>query len=137
MSKKGDRCISNIYGHEVVQDAWLLGDLFLKNVYTVFDAEEKRIGFAEKAPLPTKADSTPTNGPASTSGGPDGQATPATSPVAPSPNGPGGEDSTVSVGSGEAATQTTGSTQSNPGDQLESNVYVSIICVVGVIAMVA
>ncbi|KAF7554403.1 hypothetical protein G7046_g6822 [Stylonectria norvegica] len=40
-------CTSNIYGHEVVKGAWLLGDTFLKNVYTVFDKDKKRIGFAK------------------------------------------------------------------------------------------
>jgi len=33
---KGE-CQSNVYGHEVVPGAWLLGAQFLKNVYTVFD----------------------------------------------------------------------------------------------------
>lgn len=46
-------CTSNIYGHEVVKGAWLLGDLFLKNVYAVFDADEKRIGTLSTAPFTT------------------------------------------------------------------------------------
>lgn len=37
-------CTSNIYGHEVVKGQWLLGDLFLKNVYAVFDMDQTRIG---------------------------------------------------------------------------------------------
>ncbi|EOO00023.1 putative aspartic-type endopeptidase protein [Phaeoacremonium minimum UCRPA7] len=41
-------CTSNIYGHEVVKGSWLLGDLFLKNVYAVFDVDKTRIG---KVPL--------------------------------------------------------------------------------------
>lgn len=40
----GGMCTSNIYGQEVVKDAWLMGDLFLKNVYAVFDIDKARIG---------------------------------------------------------------------------------------------
>lgn len=38
------KCTSNIYGQEVVKGSWLLGDTFIKNVYTVFDKDKKRIG---------------------------------------------------------------------------------------------
>ena len=41
-------CTGNIYGIEAVRGAWLLGDVFLKNVYAVFDAENKQIGFATR-----------------------------------------------------------------------------------------
>jgi hypothetical protein len=46
ISPKNDKgeCTSNIYGQEVVKGAWLLGAAFIKNVYTVFDKEQKRIG---------------------------------------------------------------------------------------------
>lgn len=37
-------CTSNIYGREAVSGAFLFGDVFLKNVYTVFDADASRIG---------------------------------------------------------------------------------------------
>ncbi|PNY29633.1 Aspartic-type endopeptidase ctsD [Tolypocladium capitatum] len=43
------KCTSNIYGHEVVKGSWLLGDTFLKNVYTIFDKDQNRIGFANLA----------------------------------------------------------------------------------------
>ncbi|KAI5457365.1 aspartic peptidase domain-containing protein [Mariannaea sp. PMI_226] len=68
-SKSGS-CTSNIYGHEVVQGAWLLGDTFLKNVYAVFDMDQRRIGFAQSGvtktdsedPTKTTDDSTETSG---------------------------------------------------------------------------
>ncbi|KAM5348665.1 hypothetical protein ACJ41O_008489 [Fusarium nematophilum] len=41
---KAGECTSNIYGYEVVKGAWLLGDTFIKNVYAVFDPDERRIG---------------------------------------------------------------------------------------------
>ncbi|KAI9801309.1 MAG: hypothetical protein M1833_002879 [Piccolia ochrophora] len=43
-------CKSNIFGHQTAgADQWLLGDSFLKNVYSVFDYDKDRIGFATKA----------------------------------------------------------------------------------------
>lgn len=46
---KAGECTSNVYGYEVVEGAWLLGDTFIKNVYTVFDKDSRRIGFATNA----------------------------------------------------------------------------------------
>ncbi|KAJ4267301.1 hypothetical protein NW762_003405 [Fusarium torreyae] len=46
---KDGKCTSNLYGLEVVKGAWLLGDTFIKNVYAVFDADERQIGFATSA----------------------------------------------------------------------------------------
>ncbi|CAG8983728.1 hypothetical protein HYALB_00006297 [Hymenoscyphus albidus] len=43
-------CTSNIYGVSVVDEkSWLIGDTFLKNVYSVFDYDKTRLGFAAKA----------------------------------------------------------------------------------------
>ncbi|KAL7784148.1 aspartic peptidase domain-containing protein [Trichoderma ceciliae] len=42
------KCTSNVYGYEVVAGSWLFGDTFLKNVYAVFDKDQKRIGFAKR-----------------------------------------------------------------------------------------
>lgn len=46
-NSSGTTCASNIVGVETSgSDVWLLGDVFLKNVYTVFDFDQDRIGFA-------------------------------------------------------------------------------------------
>lgn len=37
-------CTSNIYGQPVVDDGWLMGDTFLKNVYALFDIDQNRVG---------------------------------------------------------------------------------------------
>lgn len=72
---KDKRCIGNIYGLEVVKGAWLLGDLFLKNVYTVFDMDQARIGFASKSkgsPTSSGSDSASTVAAPSRTGSPVG-----------------------------------------------------------------
>ncbi|KAL8938106.1 MAG: hypothetical protein Q9216_004079 [Gyalolechia sp. 2 TL-2023] len=43
-------CTSNVIGRRPFEEnQWLVGDVFLKNVYSVFDYDKKRIGFAAKA----------------------------------------------------------------------------------------
>jgi hypothetical protein len=37
-------CTSNIYGRSVIGANWLVGDVFLKNVYAVFDVDKTRVG---------------------------------------------------------------------------------------------
>ncbi|KAI0806461.1 aspartic peptidase domain-containing protein [Xylaria sp. FL0064] len=61
-------CTGNIYGIEYVSGGWLLGDVFLKNVYSVFDVDKGRIGFAAKAvPKTTEPSTTTTTVPTGTS----------------------------------------------------------------------
>ncbi|KAH8888263.1 acid protease [Thozetella sp. PMI_491] len=145
-------CTSHIYGHEVVQDAWLLGDIFLKNVYTVFDFDQSRIGFAKK-PVVVPVSSTVASPAVSTVPAKtvttDGKtttvpATVITSPASSSPTtgipGLSGHETAATAG-GTAVPETTGKpvgpNQSSNGEQLESRNFVSIVCMVAIIAMVA
>ncbi|KAK0704949.1 aspartic peptidase domain-containing protein [Lasiosphaeris hirsuta] len=145
MSKHNGNCVSNIYGHAVVNDSWLLGDLFLKNVYSVFDADQTRIGFAKKPPIPKDAPTATLIGGPVSSTVEAGATTPSTSPITP---GQGDADSTASAagltGGEPGATGTAGTakprptgTQVSPGDQLESSVFVTSLCIVAVLALVA
>ena len=42
-------CIGSIVGIDIGIDAWIIGDSFLKNVYTSFNFDTKTVGFAKKA----------------------------------------------------------------------------------------
>lgn len=141
----GNTCTSNIYGHAVVKDAWLLGDLFLKNVYSVFDADQTRIGFA---PKPASSSASTGKSGASTSPTPTSNGnllTPTTTTSLPkgSSSGssfPGLSGHETSATAGSPVAQTAGAatpTVSSPGEHLEGSKYASIICIVAVIAMVA
>ncbi|KAJ9141860.1 Aspartic-type endopeptidase [Pleurostoma richardsiae] len=146
-------CTSNIYGHEVVQGAWLLGDLFLKNVYTVFDVDQGRIGFASKPAVTTTTTSTSSASAATSSSSSGTQSTLATL-ITPSPVASGASLSSQSTSSflglsGHETSATSGTavaetpapsasaTQTSPGEQLEGNKYASIMCVVVAIAFMA
>ncbi|KAL2073151.1 hypothetical protein VTL71DRAFT_10475 [Oculimacula yallundae] len=63
-------CTGNIYGQAVTPGNWLLGDTFLKNVYSVFDADKDRIGFAQKNGVAATVSSTavPSSSSASSTG---------------------------------------------------------------------
>ncbi|KAL2021564.1 hypothetical protein VTK56DRAFT_7063 [Thermocarpiscus australiensis] len=134
--KSGDHCISRLYGYEIKEGTWLLGDTFLKNVYTVFDADNMRIGFASKAQPPPKPTST-SAGTSATS-----VATPVTPPTrdgsaSPIMPGPGSQQTAGSApagtatGSGSAAV----STQVSRGGHLGCNPYFSMLCMAAVVAM--
>ncbi|KAI8351535.1 aspartic peptidase domain-containing protein [Blakeslea trispora] len=42
-----DLCVSGISGQVIKKDHWILGDVFIRGHYTVFDYANKRMGFAE------------------------------------------------------------------------------------------
>lgn len=158
----GDTCFSNFYGQAVVQGAWLLGDSFLKNVYSVFDVDQTRIGFAAKPASSSPATTTGTPSVVSSSSstnvspsqsGTSSGSSPITDPskvtsatgssttMSPFPGLSGHETPATQATpaaqtAGSSAATTTG-TVSSPGEQLEGNRYASIICIVAVIAMVA
>ncbi|KAL1901507.1 hypothetical protein Sste5346_001914 [Sporothrix stenoceras] len=157
------KCTSNIYGHAVVANAWLLGDLFIKNVYAVFDVDESRIGFATQAinsesnsspasmvassgSTATQTASSSSGSSGSSSGGSSGVASsvPATT-TSSSSSGSGSASlpglsghetagTAVAESSGPAAPKSTAVT--SPADHLEGGgVYVSVVCIVAAIAM--
>ncbi|KAK5658596.1 hypothetical protein OQA88_1989 [Cercophora sp. LCS_1] len=134
ITKRDGVCVSNIYGHEVVKGAWLFGDLFLKNVYAVFDGEQKRIGFAKKAALPDVPKTTIINSPAEPTG-----AAPSTRPIA--PGGP-GTSSPSGQAEGSSAAETGAEPKATPAqaslaNQVENSIYVSVLCLLAAVAMVA
>ena len=117
--------------------SWLLGDVFLKNVYSVFDADNKRIGFANKpvAPEVPKTTSAPASAATVTSvvtSVVDG-VTITMSPSGPSSVPPAfgftGPDSSA------ATAEASSSTCSSPGGELERGGFVSMLVVVGVVVM--
>ena len=48
ITKMGETiCMSGFVGMDIKDDLWILGDNFMGRYYTVFDFENKQIGFAE------------------------------------------------------------------------------------------
>ncbi|KAK4122917.1 hypothetical protein N657DRAFT_575132 [Parathielavia appendiculata] len=135
VAQKGDnKCISNLYGYEVFEGAWLVGDTFLKNVYSVFDADEMRIGFASKPAPPPKSTTTSVVASATTlsaavtsvAGGDSAQ------PIMPGLN----SQQSATAGSVPATTSTGAAhTQVNGGNQLGRGLSISALCCVVVVAV--
>lgn len=70
-------CRSNIIGRQTFKESqWLVGDVFLKNVYSVFDFEGKRVGLGtkreEKAETESQASSSASAKPSASSSQPSG-----------------------------------------------------------------
>ena len=56
------QCTSNIFSQVAVDEhTWLLGDTFMKNVYTVFDLDQNRIGFGVKSNSSSASNSAPSS----------------------------------------------------------------------------
>ncbi|KAF9222165.1 acid protease [Gyrodon lividus] len=53
IAEGSNECIGTIVGWDFGESTWLIGVAFLKNVYTVFDMAEVRVGFAAPAPAPS------------------------------------------------------------------------------------
>ncbi|KAI1397784.1 acid protease [Hypoxylon fuscum] len=137
-------CFGNVYGMEFVPGAWLLGDMFLKNVYSVFDLDQKRIGFAARATSGSSSNTTPTG--TTTTTMPDGSSTTLTSATSTATTtGSAGvgliphETTTATDSSNSAAETAPGSTPTNEssGERLQgAGIYTSLICILSVISMI-
>ncbi|KAF5108922.1 hypothetical protein DV453_001863 [Geotrichum candidum] len=53
-SEAENLCISNIQGIQFDNNNWIFGDVFLKNVYSVYNMETQQVGFANKSESPTE-----------------------------------------------------------------------------------
>ncbi|KAL7917931.1 aspartic peptidase domain-containing protein [Trichoderma austrokoningii] len=118
------KCTSNVYGYEVVQGSWLFGDTFLKNVYAVFDKDQKRIGFAKRTSTTTgnKSVATATDSSvASATGEPSGTST--FEPPSPTAMGLTGQETTA----GAQPTQTKAS--SSAASLLQTGIPTLVLCI--------
>ncbi|KAF4313393.1 Peptidase A1 [Botryosphaeria dothidea] len=111
----GSTCQSNIIGRRTFgEKQWLVGAVFLKNVYTAFDYDSSRIGFGTKTSGSSMAESsaspTSTSSSSSSASGSSSSAS-ATSNLPFVPEG--GSDSASSSGSGSASAAASTATQSS------------------------
>ncbi|KAK6351711.1 hypothetical protein TWF718_004858 [Orbilia javanica] len=104
-------CLSLIVGRSVVRDgAWLIGDVFLRNVYSVFDMENGKIGFGLPVPAVRVSSSSMTTSPSSSSVIISGSIQPSSSPITTSHT---HDISTFSSAAGPTPTSTPTSEQVN------------------------
>lgn len=47
VSSTSTRCVGSIVGQDLGIQGWIVGDAFLKNVYTTFDLGNNRVGFSK------------------------------------------------------------------------------------------
>jgi hypothetical protein len=142
VGQKGDKCISNLYGYEVFAGAWLVGDTFLKNVYSVFDGDKMRVGFASKpAPPPPKPkpSSTTSVGPASGTTIPPSAVTSLAGDDSAHPIMPGlnSQETATAPGGGQTATGAgpAAHTQVNSGSRLGGGFSGLALCIAAVVAV--
>ncbi|KAH7061431.1 aspartic peptidase domain-containing protein [Macrophomina phaseolina] len=114
----GSNCQSNIIGRRTFgEKQWLVGAVFLKNVYTAFDYDNSRIGFGTKSSGSAMAESSAS--PTSTSSTSSSPSSPSGSAAATSSNTPfvseggSGSQSASSSGSGSASAAASSATQSS------------------------
>lgn len=114
-------CISTIVGHQSSgSNTWLLGDVFLKNVYSVFDFDKGQIGFGAKASNTSSGNGTSV-APSATATGPSAAATDGSSKVSSAAT------STTTSGSSSDSTTETDSPTINSASRMSAGLALSLV----------
>ncbi|CAI6338646.1 unnamed protein product [Periconia digitata] len=68
-----DECFSRVVGRQTFgPDQWLIGDTFLKNVYTAFDMDKSKVGFGLKSASSSSSESSTSTGGSNSTSNPNG-----------------------------------------------------------------